>query len=55
MIRVSSSDLTNLKRQNTVYDPRMGVIDDTQCVVCKEKVATCNGHFGHIKFVVPLY
>tara|TARA_B110000483_G_scaffold242949_1_gene330566 strand:+ start:5749 stop:8451 length:2703 start_codon:yes stop_codon:yes gene_type:complete len=42
------------KRANTVYDNRMGVIDDTFCVVCKEKSSMCNGHFGSIKLHEPV-
>ena len=42
------------KRANTVYDNRMGVIDDSFCVVCKEKSNTCNGHFGSIKLHEPI-
>jgi DNA-directed RNA polymerase beta' subunit len=42
------------KRENTVYDRRFGVIDDSTCIVCKQKQLNCNGHFGHIKLHYPV-
>lgn len=42
------------KRDNTVYDPKMGVIENSLCVVCKNKQTHCNGHFGHIHLAHPV-
>jgi DNA-directed RNA polymerase beta' subunit len=42
------------KRENTVYDRRFGVIDESTCIVCKQKQLNCNGHFGHIKLHYPV-
>lgn len=35
--------------ENTLYDPRMGPIeDDKPCPTCKKTILDCPGHFGHI-------
>jgi DNA-directed RNA polymerase beta' subunit len=58
---MSICKLTNGRRTgaNSVYDPRMGTTDDTDCVTCKGTVLECPGHFGHIELnesiVHPLY
>lgn len=39
-----------------VLDERLGVIDrNRQCKTCGETAIGCNGHFGHIKMVEPLF
>lgn len=40
---------------NTVYDPRMGVIENgKQCATCNQGVWECSGHFGVINLNVPI-
>lgn len=41
---------------NGLFDPRMGVIDDTKvCKTCCNKKAFCPGHFGHIVLGKPVF
>ena len=39
--------------ENGLRDPRMG--GQKICPTCGEKRRRCNGHFGHIEFVQPVY
>jgi DNA-directed RNA polymerase beta' subunit len=40
---------------NTVYDPRMGVIENGKfCATCNQGVWDCSGHFGVINLNVPI-
>ena len=39
---------------NSVYDERMGPLNNTKCKTCFENVANCTGHFGHIELVEPI-
>ena len=42
--------LSKLTGPNTVYDERMGVLNNTKvCPQCEENYSKCVGHFGHIK------
>jgi len=42
--------------QNTVYDERMGVLDQNKkCETCNNGVIECPGHFGHIKLEQYIY
>lgn len=61
-IKARSCCLVNNPKKNgpgSVYDPRMGVIDESMCETCGEKHKSCPGHFGHIElaepFVNPVY
>lgn len=38
----------------SVYDARMGVVDESICETCGEKHKTCPGHFGHIELAEPI-
>lgn len=39
-----------------LYDPALGPTDaKTTCVTCKYPGGMCDGHFGHIELVVPVY
>ena len=41
---------------NGLFDPRMGVIDDTKvCKTCCNKKSFCPGHFGHIILAKPVF
>lgn len=41
---------------NGLFDTRMGVTErDDKCLSCEHDGANCNGHFGHINLVVPLF
>lgn len=62
IIKNSVAEITSSKLQgpNTVYDPRMGVLDfDKTCVTCGQSGKQCVGHFGHIvlqtRICNPLY
>ena len=51
---ISSSDTSNVL-YHTVYDPRMGILENNQkCETCKENLWQCVGHFGHIKLNIPV-
>lgn len=46
--------------ENSVYDPRMGVLESNElCVTCKKDSKYCVGHFGHVELQIsvlhPLY
>lgn len=55
---ITSPKLTGLDRNSafgTVYDPRMGVVQNAQkCPTCMLGVWQCGGHFGHIELHEPL-
>ena len=38
----------------SVYDPRMGSIDNNNCETCNEGSDVCPGHFGHIELNEPI-
>ena len=50
---------TKLSGMNSVYDPRMGTLDETPCATCNMNSKNCTGHFGHISLATrimnPLY
>lgn len=40
---------------NTVYDPRLGTIENKKiCETCNKDAWNCSGHYGYIKFVCPI-
>lgn len=42
--------------QNGVIDKRLGPTENkVECTTCGETVLNCPGHFGHIKFVEPVF
>ena len=49
-ISVCQIYLSKLTGPNTVYDERMGVLNNSKvCPQCEENYTKCVGHFGHIK------
>lgn len=37
-------------------DKRLGISDKrSKCETCGEHLQTCNGHFGHVKLVLPCF
>ena len=61
IIQMSAVEVNNPKKNGvgSVYDPRMGTVDNTLCQTCGLDAISCPGHFGHIKLeeaiVHPLY
>ena len=52
--------ISKLTGPNSIYDERMGVMDNSKiCVQCEKGYKECPGHFGHIKLnhqiIHPLY
>ena len=46
---------SKLSGENTVYDPRLGVIvNHSQCVTCGKNNQDCPGHCGHIELPIPV-
>lgn len=51
-------DLENGRKpvQNGALDPRMGISGNTiECATCNGNLASCHGHFGHIKLALPVF
>ncbi|KAH8728409.1 hypothetical protein GQ44DRAFT_702263 [Phaeosphaeriaceae sp. PMI808] len=43
-------------REQGLNDPKLGTIDRMyQCATCKEDIAVCPGHFGHIELATPVF
>lgn len=62
ILKMSVCEVNSSKLQgpNTVYDPRMGVLEfDEICTTCGQSGKNCIGHFGHIvlntRIANPLY
>lgn len=61
VVEVCHRDFFDLEREraptvNGPLDPRMGISSKHgRCKTCGEAVATCNGHFGVIKLVLPAF
>ena len=54
---INSPKLCNTDKSayNTVYDPRLGTIDNSvSCQTCNEGLWKCPGHFGYIKLNEPV-
>ena len=54
---INSPKLCNTDKAayNTVYDPRLGTIDNSvTCQTCNEGLWKCPGHFGYIKLNEPV-
>lgn len=42
--------------ENGPLDKRMGISGKREaCETCNEPLLTCNGHFGHVKLVLPIF
>ena len=53
--KLSSSNGDKNLLFGTVYDPRLGTIDNsTLCITCNENLWVCPGHFGFIRFNEPI-
>ena len=50
---ITSSSLRN-DLQDTVYDPRMGVLGNGECQTCGNDTIVCPGHFGHVVLEEPI-
>lgn len=50
---------TRLSGPNSIYDSRLGTLDETHCQTCGQTTKQCTGHFGYIKLntrvMNPLY
>ena len=54
-LSVSSINSSRLSGPGTVYDPRLGVIENNiSCITCGLDNHSCPGHFGHIELCVPV-
>ncbi|CCF58150.1 hypothetical protein KAFR_0D05030 [Kazachstania africana CBS 2517] len=60
-VEISSRDLFDLEqnrkqKENGALDPRMGVSSSSlTCETCHGNLASCHGHFGHIKLALPVF
>ena len=60
-VEISSRDLFDLEKgreqkKNGALDPRMGVSSSSlECSTCHGNLASCHGHFGHIKLALPVF
>ena len=57
ILRMSVCELnsTKLVGPNSVYDPRMGILElDETCPTCQQNSKHCIGHFAHINLNVPV-
>ena len=59
-LSVCAINISKLSGPNSIYDERMGVMDNSKiCVQCERGYKECPGHFGHIKMnhqiIHPLY
>ncbi|CUM63180.1 uncharacterized protein PRCAT00000748001 [Priceomyces carsonii] len=60
-VEVKTRDLYDLERGRTAkeygaLDPRMGISSNSnECSTCHGNLATCHGHFGHIKLALPVF
>ncbi|CCH41506.1 DNA-directed RNA polymerase III subunit [Wickerhamomyces ciferrii] len=60
-VEVSTRDLFDLEegrkpKKNGALDSHMGISSNSsECSVCKGNLATCHGHFGHLKLPLPVF
>jgi len=55
VVEVTSAKISNDSLENTVYDPRMGVMERNKiCPTCEQDCRHCPGHFGHISLSIPI-
>ncbi|KAG5357864.1 DNA-directed RNA polymerase III subunit RPC1 [Yarrowia sp. B02] len=60
-VEVATRDLYDLQKGRApmeygALDPRMGVSNNmSKCKTCAEPLATCPGHFGHVKLALPCF
>lgn len=58
--RISSDELFSMPSRTPatggVLDPRLGICDKTStCATCKRRLQDCAGHFGYIRFALPVF
>lgn len=60
-VEISTRDLFDLEngrapKTGGALDPRMGVSSSSmECQTCHGNLASCHGHFGHIKLALPVF
>ncbi|EJS41719.1 rpo31p [Saccharomyces arboricola H-6] len=60
-VEVSTRDLFDLEKDrapkaNGALDPKMGVSSSSlECTTCHGNLASCHGHFGHLKLALPVF
>ncbi|KAK6461924.1 DNA-directed RNA polymerase III subunit C1 [Scheffersomyces coipomensis] len=60
-VEVTTRDLYDLEKGraakvNGALDPRMGVSANTsECTTCHGGLASCHGHFGHVRLALPVF
>lgn len=60
-VEISTRDLFDLEngrapRAGGALDPKMGVSSSSlECTTCHGNLASCHGHFGHIKLALPVF
>ncbi|AJU02326.1 BCN_G0049950.mRNA.1.CDS.1 [Saccharomyces cerevisiae] len=60
-VEVSTRDLFDLEKDrapkaNGALDPKMGVSSSSlECATCHGNLASCHGHFGHLKLALPVF
>ncbi|CAN6658223.1 DNA-directed RNA polymerase III subunit RPC1 [Trichomonascus vanleenenianus] len=61
VVEISQKDLYDLTKgripyENGAIDTRMGVSNNfSECKTCQGRLATCQGHFGHIRLALPCF
>lgn len=53
---ISVVEITSVQKfeENSVYDTKMGPLDNLNCKTCFAKSTSCVGHFGHINLSEPV-
>ncbi|KAK7206823.1 putative DNA-directed RNA polymerase III subunit [Myxozyma melibiosi] len=60
-IEVSTRELFDLEKgripkEHGALDRRMGISSNSaECATCRGKLATCQGHFGHVRLALPVF
>lgn len=60
-VEVQTRDLYDLEKGRTpkqfgALDPKMGISSNSlECKTCLGNLASCHGHFGHIRLALPVY
>ncbi len=56
VLNMSVVEVTSSKKvgPNSIYDPKMGPVDNNNCVTCGQDAISCPGHFGHIVLSEPI-
>ncbi|KAL7665032.1 DNA-directed RNA polymerase subunit [[Candida] zeylanoides] len=60
-VEVLTRDLYDLERgrrakEGGALDPRMGISSNAgECATCKGNLASCHGHFGHVRLALPVF